>query len=205
MVEGRQRRVPISDIEARSAEREQGPEAVGELFSEWLPSLGGELGSMARAGRAWFAVNGDIERAHTCGVYVREPSGRQQLPTLVVYVDSRARVTDFTANREIYRVRLENAGLSFAEIVFRESKRQRGDGSRAGAGSTAAASARTGAAGSGFAGGAASGAAEAALPELTAAEESEIEVLLANVPEGLKKSVAQAMRVSMRAQKRRNS
>ena len=201
MVEGRQRRVPISDIEAQSAEREQGPEAVGELFFEWLPSLGGEMGAMARAGRAWFSVNGDIERAHTCGVYVKEPSGRQQLPTLVVYVDSRARVTDFTANREIYRVRLENAGLSFAEIVFRESKRPRGGGAHGGAGPNAGASARTGATGSGRAAGAAAG----PLPELSAEEEQEIEVLLAHVPEGLRKSVAQAMRVSMRAQKRRNS
>lgn len=161
--------------------REDAPEDVGGIFSSWLSSMGGTVRDTARAARVWYSVNGDIERSHTCGVYVRESRGRQKLPTLVVYVDSRSRVTDFTANREIYRVRLEQAGLRFSEIVFRESKRPREEVPRK------------------------RPAAPVELPTLSPEEDAKVEVLLEDVPEDLRSSVAQAMRMSMRAEKRRNS
>lgn len=161
--------------------REDAPEDVGGIFSSWLSSMGGTVRDTAQAARVWSAVNGDIERSHTRGVYVSEPKGRQKLPTLVVYVDSRSRVTDFTANREIYRVRLEQAGLRFSEIVFRESKRAREEEPRK------------------------RPAAPVELPDLTPEEDAKVEALLGDVPEELRSSVAQAMRMSMRAEKRRNS
>lgn len=181
MVEDRSGRQAISTVEAQVRQREGAPEAVGELFSSWLSSMGGTVRDTARAARVWYFVNGDIERSHTCGVYVSEPRGRQKLPTLVVYVDSRSRVTDFTVNREIYRVRLEQAGLRFSEIVFRESKRPREEVRRK------------------------MDKAPVELPALTPEEDAKVEVLLEDVPEDLRSSVAQAMRMSMRAEKCRNS
>ena len=180
-MEDRSGRQAISTVEAQVRQREGAPEAVGELFSSWLSSMGDTVRGTARAARVWYFVNGDIERSHTCGVYVSEPRGRQKLPTLVVYVDSRSRVTDFTANREIYRVRLEQAGLRFSEIVFRESKRPREEVRRK------------------------MDKAPVELPALTPEEDAKVEVLLEDVPEDLRSSVAQAMRMSMRAEKRRNS
>ena len=180
-MEDRSGRQAISTVEAQVRQREGAPEAVGELFSSWLSSMGGTVRDTARAARVWYFVNGDIERSHTCGVYVSEPRGRQKLPTLVVYVDSRSRVTDFTVNREIYRVRLEQAGLRFSEIVFRESKRPREEVRRK------------------------MDKAPVELPALTPEEDAKVEVLLEDVPEDLRSSVAQAMRMSMRAEKCRNS
>lgn len=180
-MEDRSGRQAISTVEAQVRQREGAPEAVGELFSSWLSSMGGTVRDTARAARVWYFVNGDIERSHTCGVYVSEPRGRQKLPTLVVYVDSRSRVTDFTANREIYRVRLEQAGLRFSEIVFRESKRPREEVRRK------------------------MDKAPVELPALTPEEDAMVERALEDVPEDLRSSVAQAMRMSMRAEKRRNS
>lgn len=122
---------PRSELADELLRRERSPRPVGEVFSSVIGSL--DASDAARstwsAGRAWYSVNGDIERSHTTGVYVRAPKGHETLPTLIVYVDSRARAVDFTANREIYLARLEHAGQRFAEVVFRESKRPRADAS----------------------------------------------------------------------------
>ena len=158
---------------------------VGEVFSSVMGGLDGSgaLRSTWSAGRAWYAVNGDIERVHTTGVFVREPSGRQTLPTLIVYVDSRARATDFNANREIYLARLERAGLRFSEVTFRESKRrvepERVERSRR----------------------------QAATPprQLTAEEAARIDELAAEVPAPLRDSVSRAMRASWSSRSEENS
>ena len=114
-----------SELERDLRRREESPAAVGDVFSSVIGTLdeGGRARSTWSVGRAWYAVNGDIERAHTTGVFVREPAGRQSLPTLVVYVDSRSRATDFNANREVYQARLERVGLRFEEIAFLPSNR----------------------------------------------------------------------------------
>ncbi len=180
------RRAAQSELEAELLRREATPTPVADVFSAVIGGLDarGSARSTWSAGRAWYAVNGDIERAHTTGVFVREPSGRQVLPTLVVYVDSRSRVTDFTANREIYQARLERVGCRFEEVQFRESKR----------------------------GGARPGPARerrsfspAASASLTPDEAAEIDELCAQVPESLRDSVSRAMRESWQRRSGRNS
>lgn len=166
-----------SELERHLLAREQAPSAVSDVFSSVLDGMDGARAARSTwsGGRAWYAVNGDIERAHTTGVFVREPKGREQLPALIVYVDSRARATDFNANREVYQARLERVGLRFSELVFRESKRTaarpepaRGRGSF-------------------------SPAEREPLPD---DEVAEIERLCSQVPEGLRDSVSRAMRAS---------
>lgn len=168
---------PRSEVEAELIRREAAPAPVADVFSSVIGRLDARGGARSTwsAGRAWYAVNGDIERSHTTGVYVREPKGHEVLPTLIVYVDSRARAVDFTANREIYLARLENAGQRFAEVVFRESKRHVAQTARP-----------------------ARSAAPAAAPPAPLPDEAlrTIDELCAQVPEPLRDSVSRAMRES---------
>lgn len=179
-------RGPRSELEEELLRREVSPTPVGDVFSSLIGSLdrGGAVRSTWSAGRAWYAVNGDIERAHTTGVFVRDPVGRQTLPTLVVYVDSRARVTDFTANREVYLARLENAGLRFAEVVFRESRRSREARPSTSRPAPPAAPASR---------------------ELTEEDERAIERMCAQLPPALRDSVSRAMRESWETGEQQNS
>lgn len=163
----------LSDVLRR---REAAPSAIGDVFSSFLEERAGAAG---RVTRAWYAANGDIERAHTTGTFVREPRRGEAGPVLVVYVDSKARVTDFSANREIYLARLAHAGLSFSKIEFRLSKYPRRE-------------APTGA------GGMRSFSPAKARPRvtLTAEEEAMIERMCASLPATLREKVSEAMRAS---------
>ena len=107
------------EISAEVARREGGPSSLGEAVSGVLAP---PAGAGRSAARAWCEANGDIERAHTTGTFVREPRRGERGPVLVVYVDSRARVTDFSANSEVYLARLANAGQPFCKVEFRLSK-----------------------------------------------------------------------------------
>ncbi len=180
------RRAAQSELEAELLRREATPTPVADVVSAVIGGLDarGSARSTWSAGRAWYAVNGDIERTHTTGVFVREPSGRQTLPTLIVYVDSRSRVTDFTANREIYQARLERVGCRFEEVQFRESKRgtSRPDPARE-----------------------VRSFSPAAPVPLTDEEAAEIDELCAQVPESLRDSVSRAMRESWQRRSGRNS
>lgn len=73
-----------------------------------------------RAHDAWMQANGDIERRHTVGTYLRQDDG--DLPTLVVYIDSRAMMQDFMTNRLLYLDRLAAFGMDLKGIDFRPSK-----------------------------------------------------------------------------------
>lgn len=179
-------RPATSALEREQRRREQAPSALGELCGACLERIdrAGAAGSTWSAGRAWHAVNGDIERAHTTGLYVREPRSHETLPTLLVYVDSRARATDFSANREVYLARLANVGLRFADVSFRVSKRQRGE--KGSATCAAAASART---------------APRPLPELSAEEARRMEEMTAALPDAVRASARRAMSAALRAEK----
>lgn len=96
-------------------------DAVQGLFES--PEARARMSVGRRASLAWFRVNGDIERAHTCGVYIRRPRRQGELPVLGVYVDSAARAVDFRANREVYLARLAAAGLPFSDIRFEKTHR----------------------------------------------------------------------------------
>lgn len=165
--------------------RERGGEGVGNLLGRALDQLGstGERDGSSRAWIAWNRVNGDVERAHSTGAYVGAPRRGARDPELVIYVDSHAFITDFSANREVYLARLETAGLRFSRIEFRLSKRPRAE-------TVPSPSPMRG---------------TRPLPELDAAEEREVEELCAGLPTTLRESVSRAMRVSYRAQKQEHS
>lgn len=179
--------VDKSSLVRDTRRREQAPTSLANLCGSCLERMdhAGAVGSTWSAGRAWHTVNGDIERTHTMGIYVREPRGHESLPTLLVYVDSRARATDFSANREVYLARLASVGLRFLDVSFRVSKRPvpiRGslDEKRHAVESVAP------------------------LPELTEEERDRVEWMTKGLPEGLRASVQRAMSASFRAEKARD-
>ncbi|MBM6676026.1 hypothetical protein H6A07_04630 [Olsenella uli] len=178
------------ELERAVRAREQGGEALAGLVGGEVERLGsrGERAAASRAWIAWNEVNGDVERAHTTGVYVGAPRRGERDPELTVYVDSAAFLTDFSANREIYLARLETAGLRFSRVTFRRGRRGTGSSSRKGASHPAPATASA-----------------AAPPELTDAQRREIAARVAELPEALRDSVSRAMSASYRAQNSRHS
>ena len=86
------------------------------MFSS--PEARRSMSANQRAAYVWHNVNGDVERAHTTGVFLKEPHVKGAAPILGVYVDSRMRAVDFRANREVYRARLSMGGLEVSEIEF---------------------------------------------------------------------------------------
>ena len=107
------------EISAEVARREAGTSSIADVFSGVVVPPAGAGHDVTRA---WYAANGDIERAHTTGTFVRGPRRGAAGPVLVVYVDTKARVTDFSANSEVYLARLANAGHPFCKVEFRLSR-----------------------------------------------------------------------------------
>ena len=99
------------ELSAERARREAAPAGLSGILSAMFD---GRADASWRVTRAWHAVNGDIERAHTTGTFVRDPRRGESGPVLVVYVDSRSRATDFSANSEVYLSRAEVAEIERA-------------------------------------------------------------------------------------------
>lgn len=78
-----------------------------------------EMSLGRRATMVWFAANGDLERKHTTGVYLRESRARGAAPVLGVYLDSRMRVVDFSANKDLYIARVINQSFEISDIEFK--------------------------------------------------------------------------------------
>ena len=182
---------PIQELEGN---RERNQESIGEVLSRVVGGeMRGRMSAAQRAAAAWYGANGDIERAHTTGVFLKKPKREGAAPILGVYVDSHARLTDFTVNREIYLARLHNAGLELSGIEFRLTRRDRAETqNEAGAGA-----------------GAGAGEGRSALPErprpldlpqLDEGKRATIEVAVADLEEPLRSKVAHAMEMSMRRQ-----
>lgn len=150
--------------------------------------LMGRLSRGQRAARIWLAANGDLERRHTCGVYVRDARLAGADPVVGVYVDSSARLTDFRANKDLYLSRLSNAGLAVSDIEFRLSRSRRPLVAEE-KGKTDGHAARV------------PNAAVRPLPPLTPAEEQRVAALSADLPDGLRQSVSRAISLSMRREK----
>ena len=182
---------PIQELEGN---RERNQESIGEVLSRVVGGeMRGRMSAAQRAAAAWYGANGDIERAHTTGVFLKKPKREGAAPILGVYVDSHARLTDFTVNREIYLARLHNAGLELSGIEFRLTRRDRAD-AQGQAGADA---------------GADRGEGRPALPErprpldlpqLDEGKRATIEVAVADLEEPLRSKVAHAMEMSMRRQ-----
>ena len=102
-------------------------ESLGGVLSDFYesPEVRARMGAGHTAGLAWHSVIGDIERKHTTGVFVGKPKAPGMAPALCVYVDSRMRMVDFNANREIYLARLTAAGYDYSEVRFLQNKRPR--------------------------------------------------------------------------------
>ncbi len=89
---------------------------------EGLFGAGGsvKMNAHKRALATWMRVNGDVERKHTCGAFIRPHPHAD--PILIIYLDSRTRVVDFNANRELYLQRLAYGGLPLSRIEFKLAK-----------------------------------------------------------------------------------
>lgn len=102
-------------------------QSVAELLRQIMgENLSHHLSDSQRASVAWFAANGDRERAHTCRVFLRKAKRDGADPIMCVYVDSHAFLTDLTVNRELYLARLANWGFFVSGIEFavdREAKK----------------------------------------------------------------------------------
>lgn len=81
-----------------------------------------QLSEQQKAYRAWYSANGDFEHRHTCGLYLNTKVGQNKPPALIVYLDTNAIMQDFTTNKDIYLIRLQNIGFEVSDIQFRLSK-----------------------------------------------------------------------------------
>lgn len=163
--------------------------SLGGVLSDFFesPEVRAKMGAGHAAGLAWHSVIGDIERRHTTGVFVGKPKAPGMAPALCVYVDSRMRMVDFNANREIYLARLQAAGFDYSEVRFLQNKRPRPK-------------AQPAPPEKGYEGTVPSSHSEP-LPELSEAERAQIEAQTAGLSPALRKSVSKAMGACMRRQR----
>ena len=149
-----------------------------ELMDERMAA---SMSANQRAALAWRRANGDRERAHTTGVFLKRPRVRGAAPILAVYVDSHAMVTDFGVNKDIYLARLANVGFAVSGIEFLPSREGRRTRQQQGQAPQTAPT--------------------DVLPALDAREAAEAERLVADLPEALRPSALKAVTNSMRQRK----
>ncbi len=107
-----------------ATERGGDPQRAGQLVSSLLSGpLGEGLSDAQRAARAWYAANGDRERAHTTGVWLRRPPAAGVDPVMVVRVDSGLLASEMGTNKDIYLSRLSFYGVRISNIRFEVGQR----------------------------------------------------------------------------------
>ena len=165
---------------------ERGSVSMAELLRRTIPaSVRQGMSANQRAASLWRAANGDVERAHTTGVYLRKSPCESLPPVLGVYVDSHARLSDFNANKEIYLTRLAGVGLEVSGIEFRLTRwpaPQEGGILRKGNNELRRHASGTGA---------------PELPPLSPQEERRVRDACAELPDGLRQRVERAMTLSL--------
>lgn len=168
-------------------------ESLGGVLSDFFesPEVRAKMGAGHAAGLAWHSVIGDIERKHTTGVFVGKPKAPGMAPALCVYVDSRMRMVDFNANREIYLARLQAAGFDYSEVRFLQNKRPRPKADATAPALTAEKVDK----------GTVPLATSEPLPELSEAEREQIEAQTVGLSPALRESVSKAMAACMRRQR----
>ena len=168
-------------------------ESLGGVLSDFFesPEVRAKMGAGHAAGLAWHSVIGDIERKHTTGVFVGKPKVPGMAPALCVYVDSRMRMVDFNANREIYLARLQTAGFDYSEVRFLQNKRPRPKADATAPALTAEKVDK----------GTVPLATFEPLPELSEAEREQIEAQTVGLSPALRESVSKAMAACMRRQR----
>ena len=156
---------------------------VSSLMSEVVDgTMMSRMSANQRASAAWYRANGDRERAHTTGVFLKRPRVAGAAPILGVYVDSHVMATDFGVNKDIYLARLANVGFEVSGIEFIPSR----EGYRTARGSRTTAKAPR---------------CEEVLPPLDESELKEVEFLVRDLPEPLRTSVSKAVSLSKRREK----
>ncbi|MEE0028138.1 MAG: hypothetical protein U0J70_11145 [Atopobiaceae bacterium] len=166
------------------------PSRAGDAVSMLLGGpMGRGLSAASQAARAWYAANGDRERAHTTGVWLQK-SGRKGIdPVLVVALDSHLLAGELGTNKELYLSRLAFRGIAISDIRF--TVRQRTDGGQKDPGGRLVPGVFR--------------PSVPPLPELTPTEIARVERATANLPEGLKQSASRAMCASLRRSKGKNT
>lgn len=164
---------------------DRGGEAVraGAVVASLIAGpLGADLGEAQRAARAWYAANGDRERAHTTGVWLRRASRAGADPVMVVRVDSGLLASELGTNKDLYLSRLAFHGVRVSDIRF--------DVGQMPAGSTRPKRAKR-----------ADKTTTGPEPSLTPGEREDVERACAQLPDGLRQSVSRAMCASLLKQK----
>ena len=157
--------------------------SLSDLLSGMLDEAGrAAVSENQRASYLWNRANGDIERQHTTGVFVMDSKVAGADPILGVYIDTRSRVVDFTANREVYLARISSMGGRYSDIKFLLNKRK--DRIRPTNGAAIATSIVKD------------------LPDLSKEEEEEIRVRVSSLPASLRSSVFRAMALSYQRDKK---
>ena len=160
--------------------------SLSDLLSGMLDEAGrAAVSENQRASYLWNRANGDIERQHTTGVFVMDAKVAGADPILGVYIDTRSRVVDFTANREVYLARISSMGGRYSDIRFLLNKRK--DRNRPGTTENVV------------------GHTVEELPRLTKEEEEEIESQVSSLPESLRADVFRAMVLSYQRDKKENT
>lgn len=167
---------------ARKADR-TGPGTAADALAELFAGpLGSGLAPAAKAARAWYAANGDRERRHTTGVWLRKPGRTGADPVLVVALDSNLMASELGTNKDLYLSRLAFHGVAVSDVKFtvRRAQSERREPLHA-SGRVASPSGD--------------------LPELSPGEATRIERATRDLPDGLRQSVSRAMCASLRRSK----
>jgi hypothetical protein len=158
------------------------PEGMGSLMRQVVDErLLAKMSANQRAAAAWYRANGDRERKHTTGVFLKRPRVKGAAPVMGVYVDSHAMATDFGVNKGIYLARLANVGCEVSGIEFLPSRTPR---KKSAAATMPQAPQRP-----------------AQLPQLSPIERAEVDELVSELPEGLRAAASKAIELSKRREK----
>ncbi|MDO4807297.1 MAG: hypothetical protein Q4A07_08615 [Coriobacteriales bacterium] len=172
----------------RGGEPSRAGDAVAALLGG---ALGKGLSAASKAARAWYAANGDRERAHTTGVWLRKPGRTGADPVLVVELDSNLLAYELGTNKDLYLSRMAFHGIAVSDIRFKVGNPSHGVGSRA--------AKQRGV--SPLLGPKQGEHSPAPAPELTPTEAKRVERACAGLPDGLRQSVSRAMCASLRRSK----
>lgn len=143
--------------------------------------MASRMSDTQHAAAAWYRANGDRERAHTTGVFLRAARVKGMAPVMGVYVDSHAMATDFGVNKDIYLARLANVGFEVSGIEFLPSR----DGRKRVAAPSGTRAARQ----------------SEVLPDLSADELQRVQSLVDGLPANLKEKASKAIALSMQREK----
>lgn len=169
--------------------------AADALTALFQGPLGAGLAPAAKAARAWYASNGDRERRHTTGVWLRKPGRMGADPVMVVALDSNLLAAELGTNKDLYLSRLAFHGVAVSDIRFSVGKKSHPTGGRGHH------SSRTQTARSELAGKNGAHAARDELPQLSEGEKKSVAKATKDFPDGLRQSVSRAMCASLRRSK----